>query len=578
MNDSDPAQRLKQLFMRPLEHPFFWIILVILIVYAGTLFYDIVYLDDNVLVVEHYPFNKSMANMPQAFQEDIFRSPIGAGSFYRPIERLTFILDAQFGKGSIIFMSHLSNLFLHILSICLLFILLLKLRVNSKAAFLLSLIFGVHPLTAQTVAFIAGRNDSLLAIFIFPALIFFLKYLETLKRKYFFWHLIFFMLALFTKETAAVLPFVCGAYVFIFINFRKLIANVRPNLYLLAGWGSALVFWFLVRREVLHNFIGNANYHIALSIYKNLPALIPALGKIIFPFELSVFPVMKDMSLAYGLAALAFLAIWFALAKNKNYRLIAFGTLWFFLFIILTLVKSIDSMPEFSENRIYLPMFGFIFIILGLGTPRFLETPGKIESNSQDIRKKIMLVAGMLLIVIFSSVTMYRNQYYKDKISFWRNAVETSPSFAFNHNNLGAMNYLDKKFDEAEAEFRKALEINPKERMAHNNLGLIYLNRKEFEKAEEEFNKELEINPYYDNAYANKGLLYYKMGKTDEALNAWKKALEMNPIHTESLYNLFAYYYQKQDKENAVLWASVARKRGIPLLPEMQKILNPFSR
>jgi tetratricopeptide (TPR) repeat protein len=201
-----------------------------------------------------------------------------------------------------------------------------------------------------------------------------------------------------------------------------------------------------------------------------------------------------------------------------------------------------------------------------------------MQSNSQNIRKKIMLAAGILLIIIFSSVTIYRNRYYKDKISFWNNAVKTSPSFAFNHNNMGAMYYLDGNFDAAEAEFKKALEINSSEKMAHNNLGLVYMDKGDFPKAEEEFNEELKINPYYDNAYANRGILYYKMGRFDEAVDSWKKTLEINPGYSGTVYNLFAYYYQKQDKENAVYWANFAQKKGVPLLPEMQRLLNPFSR
>ncbi|MFA5777759.1 MAG: tetratricopeptide repeat protein [Parcubacteria group bacterium] len=550
--------------------PFFWIAAVIFLVYCSTLFYNIVYLDDNVLVVGHYQFNKNLSNIFQAFNEDIFRTSLGGGSFYRPILRLSFMFDAQFSEEAVVFMSHFSNLVLHIFSACLFFLLLLKLNIKKEIALFLSLIFGVHPLTAQTVSFIAGRNDSLLAIFVFPIIMFFLDFLETKRMKYYVWHLIFFGLALFTKETAAILPFLCAAFILIFVNPKKIIADLKQCAYLLAGWGSVGIFWFLARREVLHNFIGNADYDVLLSIYRNFPALLPAIGKIILPFDLSVFPVMKDMMMIYGIISLILLAVWFILAKNKNYRLIIFGTAWFFLFISLTLIKPMDTTPEFSENRIYLPMLGFAFIFLGLGKIKFWE---KFNNITQ---KKILLGISAALMITLSFVTIYRNKYYKDKLSFWNNAVSTSPSFAFNHNNLGAMFFLDGEKDEAEKEFNKALEINPKERMAHNNLGLVYMEKGEFDKADEEFNKELEINPYYDNAYANKGLLYYRMGKMEEAVDSWKKTLEVNPGYSQALYNLFIYYYQNQDKENAKYWAEEAQNRGIPLLPEMQKMLNPL--
>jgi len=111
-------------------HPFFWISLLIFFVYFVTLFSSIVYLDDNVLVTGQYQFNKDLSNIPQAFSEDIFRTPNNGGTFYRPIERLTFMLDAQFGEGFVIFISHFSNILLHILAICLLFWFLLKLNLS----------------------------------------------------------------------------------------------------------------------------------------------------------------------------------------------------------------------------------------------------------------------------------------------------------------------------------------------------------------------------------------------------------------------------------------------------------------
>ena len=337
--------------------PYFWIGLLIFSVYFVTLFSNIVYLDDNVLVTGQYQFNKNLSNIPQAFSEDIFQTPYNGGTFYRPMERISFMLDAQFGEDFIIFMSHLSNILLHILAICLLFWFLLKLNFDKGVAFLFALIFGIHPLTAQTVAFISGRNDSLLAIFIFPALVFFIDFLQTKKKKFFVWHMIFFALALFTKETAAVLPIICALYLLIFVGWKKIIEDYKTYLLIGASWISISAIWFLARMFALHNLVGNAPYNIPLSIFNNLPSLVPAIGKVFLPFNLSVFPVMQDMTLLYGIISLVILAIWFVLSEKKNLKLISFGLLWFLIFIFLTLIKPSGTIPEFSENRIYLPMF-----------------------------------------------------------------------------------------------------------------------------------------------------------------------------------------------------------------------------
>lgn len=546
------------------KRPLLWIIFVILFAYGVTLFSNIVYLDDNILVVDQYQFNKSLLNIPQAFNEDIFRTPQGGGTFYRPIERITFILDAQFGEGALIFMSHLGNIILHILAICLLFLFLIKLKIKKEIAFLFSLIFAVHPLTAQTVAFISGRNDSLLALFVFPTFIFLIDYLETKKEKYFIWHLVFLALALFTKETAAVLPIICSIYLLIFIGWKEIIKDYKTYLKIVTLWLGVGFTWFLIRGLVLHAVIGNANYNIPFSIWKNVPSLIPAIGKVFLPFNLSVFTVMKDMTMVYGLISLIILTGWFILSEKRNLKLIIFGFLWFIIFIFLTLIQPIDAPTTFSENRIYIPMFGFIFVILGLGR---IKLPDSIKEKIYS--KKTILFISILIILIFSSVTIYRNQYYKNQFNFWNNAVITSPSFAFSHNNLGAMYFLDGDMINAEKEFKIALELNPEEPMAHNNLGLIYVNKGMPEEAEIEYKKEIENNHYYDNVYFNLGLLYFNQKRNDDAVASWKKTLEINPNHTDAVKALFGYYYDKKNYGESAPYANSLYLMGFTLPPDV---------
>jgi Tfp pilus assembly protein PilF len=555
------------------RRPILWICLLIFIVYGMTLFSNIVYLDDNVLVTGQYQFNKSLSNIPQAFNEDIFQTPLGRGTFYRPIERISFIFDAQLGKGSVIFMSHLTNLLLHILSICLLFYLLIKLDIDKTTAFLFTLIFGIHPLTAQTVAFISGRNDSLLAIFVFPSFIYLISYLQTKKSKYLFWNLAFLVLALFTKETAAVLPGIFILYILIFIGYKQIIRDYKLYSKLLCWWLGVGLVWFLIRSLVLHNMIGNAPYNVFLSIYKNLLSLIPAIGKVFLPFDLSVFPVLQDMSMFYGIISFLILGIWFIFSEEKNYKFIIFGFSWFLIFIFLTLIKPLGTVPEFSENRIYIPMFGFIFVILGLGMIR-LPFFIKDKINYKNNFKKLILFISLLIIFIFSCVTIYRNKYYENKLNFWKNATSTSPSFAFNHNNLGAMKYLDGDMDSAEREYKIALDLNPNEPMAHGNLGLIYFKEDKFDDSLSEYKKEISINPNYDNVYFNLGLLYYKLERYSDAIDNWKKTLVINPNHIDALRTLTSYYYNNKNYEEALTYGGLLYRMGFELPPDLLRMIK----
>ena len=298
--------------------------------------------------------------------------------------------------------------------------------------------------------------------------------------------------------------------------------------------------------SVLHSFVGSASYDLFFSVFDNLPSLIPAIGKVFLPFDLSVFPIMQDMVFSYGLISVIVLIIWYVSSEKKDDKLILLGLSWFFIFICLTLLKPIDTVPEFSENRLYLPMLGFIFVILGLGwikLPLFMkrmlghktDSVGPMTSVNSVTRPEyangyiVTLMISIPIIVLFSSITFCRNQYYKDGLAFWKNATDTSPSYAFNHNNFGSMSFLNKDMVNSEIQFKLAIELNPKEPMAHNNLGLVYANQGRVPEAEQEYKKELEVNPGYDNAYYNLALLYWNQKKYIDAIINWKKILEINP-------------------------------------------------
>lgn len=512
--------------------PYFLIIVFIFIIYLPTAFYGITRADDNVLVVDSYQFDRNISNIPRAFTEDIYRTPDHGGSFYRPILRLSFMIDAQFGENNVIFVSHFSNILLHIISVCLLFYLLLMFAVTKNVALVLSLIFAIHPLTAHTVSWIPGRNDSLLAINVLGSVIFFLDFLKRQKRKSYIFHLLFFVLALLTKETAIVLPAIYCIYLIIFHNIEQIKNNYKKYLLYICIWGEILFFWFIARYAVLQHFLGNNNYDIFSSIYHNALLLLPILGKIFLPFNLSTVPVLTDMHLIYGLMSLVSLILYFSLSKNKKPKLILFGISWFLLFILPTFTQPITS---FYENRLYVPMFGFIFIIIGLGQIESVTKFFKEKIKSKVMQKQLSALLVSLLIFGFASITIYRNTYYTNAVTFWGDAVATSPSDGSNHTNLGIAYYFNGDFTKAEIELRKALDLNNTEPFVYNYLGLLYVNQQNLDLAETAYKKEIELNPYYPDVYFNIGNLYYAKGKTNEADAYWVKSLILEPNNENGL-------------------------------------------
>ena len=170
--------------------PYAWIASLGFILYCQTLFFNFTYLNNNVLILDHYHFLRNLTNLFRSFTQDVFQITHSADAYYRPMLTISFILDAQLGK-TYPSMYHLTNLALHLMTSCLVFIFLKKLKYKPVLTGLFALIFTIHPVLTQAVVWIPGRNDSLLTIFILINFIFWLKFLETKKWQLFAWQLLF---------------------------------------------------------------------------------------------------------------------------------------------------------------------------------------------------------------------------------------------------------------------------------------------------------------------------------------------------------------------------------------------------
>jgi tetratricopeptide (TPR) repeat protein len=274
----------------------------------------------------------------------------------------------------------------------------------------------------------------------------------------------------------------------------------------------------------------------------------------LLPFDLSVFPILADMKIStmLGIPALAGLVGMALFTKGKNLNIYIFSAVWFLSFILPSFIAITHQIPNFSEHRGYLPMVGLVI---------FLLSTDPVRTSGFTSWKSLTIITSIAL--IFSVLTIIHTRHFKDNIVFWTNAIETSPSHAFNYNNLGAMYFLKGDYATAEPFFRKALELNPYEPMANSNTGLICMNTGRPAEAEKFYLEEIRINPTYEHAYYNLGLLYYKHSRYLESLPLWEKILTINPYYTDAYTALLQVYSdtRRQDDFNRV--SLMAKKYGI---------------
>ena len=499
--------------------PYFIIFALGWLLYSQTLFFNFTYFDDNELILNKEAVLENIKNIPTIFSTDAF---ISADKFYyRPLLNLSFMVDAQFG-GVLPFFYHLDNILLHIIAVWLIFCLLKRITKKTALSFWLSLVFLVHPVFVQAVAWLPGRNDSLLAVFVLAAFLFFLKFLDNPRFKYYLFYLLFLFLGLLTKESALLLP-VLVIFYFWFIDSGK---STRSDKWLVVIGSAVIGFvWFLMRSFALGG--EPINYYSAiLGILDNSGAVLLGIGKLILPLNLSVLPVLQDSTFIYGIIATVLLIFaWFISKKRKNNYLI-FGLLWFFVFLLPSFIR-LNTLPDFLEHRLYLPFVGFLIAFAEID---FIK-------NLDFSKKKIKIIAVSILIIL-SAITLWHSQKFSDRLTFWKEAASDSPHSPLAQRNLGAMYYLNGNLDLAAKYYNKALELSPNEAMVHNNLGLIYFAKGDYTQAEIEYKKELSLYPNYDKALFNLGNLYYHQKKLTAAADLWQAAFKVNPYYFEAYQGL----------------------------------------
>ncbi len=498
--------------------PYFIIFVLGFLLFYQTLFFDLTFLDDQTLILENSIQLESQG--PEGiFLNDAFFSD--SNIYYRPILNLSFWLEMKI-DGANYFIFHLFNILFHVIATWLIFLILKKMKVKKHLAFFFSLIFLVHPALTQAVAWIPGRNDSLLTVFVLASFLLLLNFLEKEKLINYLGHFLLLLLALFTKETAVFAPAIFFLFI-ILINRKKIFST--DNLLLYLNWGAALFIYLLIRGLALSGGISFQINELLISVKENLVAFVIASGKVFFPFNLKVLPIITNSTLWYGWLTFAIIILLFIFLARKNWRQFLFGLVWFIVFLLPTLLLHNKELGvDFHlEHRIYLPIVGIIFLFASFINTKVLEE-----------NKKLVKVVAIILIIGLATLNFIHSRNFKDRLTFWQSAVKTSPDSPLAHRNLGVMYYFNKNNDLAIQHYKQALKLNNEEVMAHNNIGIIYLERKEFAKAEIEFKKELEINPYYDKALFNLGNLYYKQGNIEKAAQFWQETLRISPNHFEA--------------------------------------------
>ncbi len=532
-----------------ITRPVLWLALASVIVYLYSLSFGYTELDDTIFIKEFQAYNEDVHNLVAAFGRGLFDAV--KDPYYRPLFSDAMILNYQL-SGTNIFGYHLVNILLHMTVVILLFRLFRKVGIKELTAFLLSLVFAVHPVLSQAVAWIPGRNDTMLAVFVISFLLFTINYSNNGKIKDLALSAIFLLLAFFTKETAVFAP--PAAFLLLVFILHKNWLDKR-NLLLYAKWAGCYLVWFFARHIATTAPSGIASAQGLNEMIHRLPVVIQYMGKIFLPFNLSVFPTQQDTVYYYGIIAIVILAAILFLNKQKDLKIILGSLGVFILFLMPALLVPDKLNAETFEHRLYLPIIGILLLL-----------PQTILFNNK-LTDKQLFSTGIAVCLIFAMINFYHQKSFSDPKSFWTQATETSPNSAYANMMLAAR--LDaSEMARSETLFRKAYSLNPKEKYLNFYMGDMLQKEDSVQASEKYLLAEKTISDYYkcDFLLARVTMERKDFNATEGYLLAY---LKRDPKNGMANNNLLLMYAQLQQPEKIKTQIKRMQENGVEVPPAL---------
>ena len=634
--------------VRPTLDKWAWISLVAIILltafsYSNSLNGELTNWDDEEYVLMNTNIQKlEKENLDLIFSQDMQGN-------YHPLTMLSLALDYQPLKdenGNTVMEPrkgyplvdpvpfHLTNLILHILAAILLFFFIFYLLSgNWLAAAIVSLLFAIHPMHVESVAWVTARKDVLYAFFFFAGLWSYLGYVR--KKNYLLLLLSFtlFAASCLSKPAAVVFPLILFLIDYwegrnfemkaVLEKIPFLITSVIIGRLTVKYQGvEAIGDWdrFSLWERIMyagHSFMG----YIVKFFY-------PVPLKIFYPYPTFGNPPIETQIAPFAALAIVGAAIYF----GRKQKALLFGTFFYLLTVALVLQFVSVGGAVMAERYTYLPYIGLSFILAYYISQAFNST----QYKTLGLGALIVVLVGSLA---FATITFKRTEVWQNADNLYTSILETHPKLHGMRLNRGNYYLGTEQYGKALEDYKRAIKIKPNnsdpyfnialihnynERYARavevldtaisvnksdyslfsaraNNLRLLgknkralkdynraialynsdpmtYLNRgicyfafSDWDNAYSDFSKAASIQPRLPDAYNNMGFVHSQKGENEEAMKMFQKTLALNPNHPNALINVSQIHFNSGNIEKAIEFAQKAQTAGAKINPEYLK-------
>lgn len=526
---------------------------------------------------------------------------------YYPVSLLTYAIDYHFWELNPLGY-HITNVFIHSMNAFLIFLIIIELTGMAMTAYITAVIFIIHPVNVETVAWISERKNLLSFLFL---LISFYLYIRSDRKKQIFFYIasiLAYVIALLSKSMVVIFPLILLLYDFSFTkkSFKLKIIDKIPFFILSITFSVITVIAF--RGSPAFTLY---NENLFCRILSMLRIFTTYAGKIFVPVSLNNFYVnymsfsIFDREVLISIFILMLIS-YFAYKSYKKDRKIFFCVLWFFLYLLP--VSNIIPVSHWMADRyLYYSSFGYSLFLA------FMITGDQRNGLPETVFFKLRKFAIPILVVIiglYSYQTISRNSVWKNSITLWEDCVKKDDRGALAHSYLGG-SYMKRGFREkAYVECVKALRINPHRANAlanlayldmenglmdnalkkiklafsyegdnyeaHMALGIFYMHKNKFDKAVFEFKMAVEGIPEsildLILIHNNLGVAYYKIKRFGNSIESFKEVLKFDPESFEANISLATIYSLNMNSKNDSLKYLNAAEKIRPADPMVRQL------
>ncbi len=549
-----------------------FLLLAVLVAITGFIYFfnihNQLFWDDNDWIVNNpYVHGFSGENIKALFTKNTLAGIGQKSNYYRPFLFLTFATNYAI-SGIKPLGYHLVNNGLHILNAILVFILVDWLFRKKRMAFLVALLFAVHPLQTEAVTYVSGRGDPLSVTLMLVALLLFIKNRSAKKWYVMALSVLSFVLAMLSREVAAIFPlFIITTAVFLERKpFSKALWNaIKASIpYLVTAGVYALLRLTVFNFKDTLNFYGQNNVyteHLSYRIYTFLHVLVEYIRLIFAPAHLHM---ERDVAIATSLFQLPVLLgvviilgvlgiLYYLYKKSDSTKEHSLFNIWFlgwgFFFIWLIPSSGIIPVNAFLyEHWLYFSLIG-IFILVAYGIDQLLEY---FQKKGNELASFLIIAVLVASVGAFSYISIQRNILWGKPVAFYQDILKYDPESVRIHNNLGNIYYDMGDHAHAEQEYWLAVKSEDIFPQPHFNLGSILQERGDIAGAIIEYEKALKIDPDFPFSYQALAVIYAQQGQYAKAEQNARKLVEIRGADPRVYYNLALVLLAERKTSDAI--------------------------